>query len=184
MSEDMYCGIGNIPKGKIRGTPEYCVQSNQVRYYGLEKIDKNLLVTAKGKTTNLVKEQLKLRGIEDEAKFLLKQIENIRVILDDEGAKESSRNQARKKKESLLVKRDKLVKKLKDQKKIVDAIEKKQEQEKKLNKKSSSGSKTSKSSKSSKSSSGSKTSKSSGSKSSSKSSSGSKTKKKFKGGFW
>jgi len=64
----MYCGIGKIPRGKTRGTPEYCVQSNQIRYYGLEKIDKNLLKRAKGLTSDLIKEQLKLKKIEDEAK--------------------------------------------------------------------------------------------------------------------
>ena len=61
----MYCGIGPIPKDKTRGTPEYCVRTNQVRYYGLMQIDKKLLNQAKGKTTDLIKEQLKLKKIED-----------------------------------------------------------------------------------------------------------------------
>src|SRR5258705_207523 len=49
MGENMYCGIGKIPKGKVRGTPEYCVQTNQIRYYGLEEIDEKLLKQAKRK---------------------------------------------------------------------------------------------------------------------------------------
>jgi hypothetical protein len=38
-----YCGIGKLPKGMEYGTPEYCLTSNQVRYYGEYAIDKKLL---------------------------------------------------------------------------------------------------------------------------------------------
>ena len=36
-----YCGIKKVPKGKHRGTMNECL--NQVRYYGLNKVDKSLL---------------------------------------------------------------------------------------------------------------------------------------------
>lgn len=153
MEENMYCGIGNIPKGKTRGTPEYCVRANQVRYYGLEKIDKKILKEAKGKTTDLIKEQLKFKKIEDDAKSLIKDVKNIKIILEDESAKPTQLKNAQKKMDELLIKRDKLIKKLKDQKKVVENLEKQEKKSAKPTKskytkskstKSSSGSKTKK----------------------------------------
>ncbi|ANB50765.1 hypothetical protein [Powai lake megavirus] len=172
MSEDMYCGIGKIPKGKIRGTPEYCIEANQVRYYGLKKIDSNLLSMSKGRKTDLVKQQLKLKRIEDDAKILIKEVKNIKLIINDDLARESSRKKARKRMDELLIKRDNLVKRLKKQREFVKQIEKEEKDaEKQINK--SSGSK-SKSSGSKSKSSGSK-SKSSGSKSKSSRSKSSKS---------
>lgn len=43
-----YCGKGPVPKGKKRGSAEYCLMNNQVRYYGVEKIDKKLLKDYEG----------------------------------------------------------------------------------------------------------------------------------------
>ena len=137
----MYCGIGSIPKGKIRGTPEFCVQSNQVRYYGLEKINKSLLKTAKGSTTNLIKEQLKLKKIETDAKILLKEVATIKIILDND-TRASQRKRAEKRMSELVKKRDTLVKRLTTQKKVVDALEQEEarirKKESKTNKKNSS----------------------------------------------
>ena len=137
----MYCGIGPIPKDKTRGTPEYCVRTNQVRYYGLMQIDKKLLNQAKGKTTDLIKEQLKLKKIEDNAKILIKDVKNLKLVLENEAIKPSQQKKAQKKMDELLIKRDKLVKQLKLQKKIVEMLEK---EEKKLKKISKSKSKTKK----------------------------------------
>jgi hypothetical protein len=148
MGEDMYCGVGPIPKGKIRGTPEYCVQTNQVRFYGLEAIDESLLKQAKGKTSNLIKEQLKLKKIEDDAKILIKDVKNVKLILE-ENATPAQQKKAQKKMDDLLVKRDGLIKKLKTQKQVVETLEK-EEKRKKASKKKSSGSKTKKKSSGSK----------------------------------
>lgn len=126
-NNNMYCGIGPVPKGKIRGTPEYCIQTNQVRYYGLKKIDKNLLKTSKGSTTDLTKEKLKLRKIQDEAKILINEVKKLRIILDNDKAKASQQKAAQKKMDELLVKRDSLTKKLKLQKKIIDSLEEDQD---------------------------------------------------------
>lgn len=38
-----YCGKGPVPKGRTRGSAEYCLRSNQVRYYGVKKIDDKML---------------------------------------------------------------------------------------------------------------------------------------------
>ncbi|AEX61856.1 hypothetical protein CE11_00724 [Megavirus courdo11] len=104
MSEDMYCGIGKIPKGKIRGTPEYCIEANQVRYYGLKKIDSNLLSMSKGRKTDLVRQQLKLKRIEDDAKILIKEVKNIKLIINDDLARESSKKKLEKEWTSYLLK--------------------------------------------------------------------------------
>src|ERR1700761_5187735 len=80
--QDMYCGVGKIPKGKIRATPEYCVQNNQVRYYGLVAIDQNLLKSAKGESSNLTKERLKFQKAKDEAEILLKDIQTQKLIVE------------------------------------------------------------------------------------------------------
>ena len=41
--DNIYCGIGKIPKGKRRGRVMECVQRKQVRYFGEKKVDKRLL---------------------------------------------------------------------------------------------------------------------------------------------
>ncbi|AZL89195.1 low complexity protein [Megavirus baoshan] len=173
MSEDMYCGIGKIPKGKIRGTPEYCIEVNQVRYYGLKKIDSNLLSMSKSRKTDLIKQQLKLKRIEDDAKILIKEVKNIKLIINDDLARESSKKKAKKRMDELLVKRDNLVKRLKKQREFVKQIEKEERDAEEQIKKSSksSGSKSSSKSSGSKSSSKSSSNKSSSKSSSNKSSS-------------
>lgn len=123
MSDNYYCGMGPVPKGKIRAPPEYCLKNNQVRYYGIVAIDPELLNTIKTKTTNLVKEQLKLKKIEDDAKLLIKEVKNIKIILEDDEAKPAKIKKAQKRMDELLAKRDKLVKKLKAQKAVVEAAE-------------------------------------------------------------
>lgn len=36
---NVYCGIGEVPKGKRLGSMKECAEKKQVRYYGLKKID-------------------------------------------------------------------------------------------------------------------------------------------------
>lgn len=43
----IYCSIGNIPKGSKLGTMKQCAEMNQVRYYGIKKIDSKLLEAIK-----------------------------------------------------------------------------------------------------------------------------------------
>lgn len=40
---DIYCGIGKVPKNKVMGTANECINNGQIRYWGIEKIDKKLL---------------------------------------------------------------------------------------------------------------------------------------------
>ena len=41
---DVYCGVMKPPKGKRIGTPNECLNLNQVRYYGINQVDKALLL--------------------------------------------------------------------------------------------------------------------------------------------
>lgn len=127
----MYCGIGPVPKNKVRGTPEYCVETNQVRYYGLELIDKKLLNKDKSKATGLIKEQLKLKKIQDDAKILIKEVQTLKMILETEGIKPSKKKTAEKQMDALRGKRDRLVKRLKSQQAIVENLEKEEARQEK-----------------------------------------------------
>ena len=42
-----YCGINKVPKGKHRGTEIECIRNNQIRQYGIDKIDKSLMENIK-----------------------------------------------------------------------------------------------------------------------------------------
>lgn len=43
MTDKIHCGIGPIPKNHRLGTMQECLEKNQVRYYGIKKIDPKLL---------------------------------------------------------------------------------------------------------------------------------------------
>ena len=43
MSKKIYCGIGQIPKGARLGSMKECADRNQIRYYGIKKIDPKLV---------------------------------------------------------------------------------------------------------------------------------------------
>lgn len=40
---NIYCGVGQIPKGKRLGSMKECAELKQIRYYGIKKIDSRLL---------------------------------------------------------------------------------------------------------------------------------------------
>jgi hypothetical protein len=124
MSEEMYCGIKAVPKGKIRGTPEYCAKNKQVRFYGIKHIDKNLLEEVSKKAPNVIKEQLKLKKAEDNGKILIKKYKNLMVVIDDKNIKSSQRKKAKAAIAKLLIKRDIILNNINKQKKIVQAAEK------------------------------------------------------------
>ena len=42
-SNKPYCGINKVPTGRRRGDAKECLKQNQIRYYGIDKIDKSLL---------------------------------------------------------------------------------------------------------------------------------------------
>lgn len=119
----MYCGIGPVPKGMIRATPEYCLQTNQVRYYGIIAIDKDLLQVFKEGTSELLKEQLKMKKIEESAKLLIRDIKEIQTILDQTDEDSTIYEDAQEKMNDLQIKKKSIIKKLKLQKKKIEKLE-------------------------------------------------------------
>lgn len=181
-SGEMYCGAGDLPRGKIRGTPEYCVQTNQVRYYGIKKINPELL-KPKVKVLTLDKQVLKFRKLQDSAKIFVNESKKLKLILSDEELSKAKRKAAEKRMDALKVRGRALSKKLEAQQKIVDQMEldekraSKAAAKEKAERRAAREKEEKKTSRSGSKSSGSKTSrtKSSSSKSSSRSTSGSKS---------
>lgn len=49
---NIYCGVSDVPAKQRRGTQKECIEKKQIRYYGIEKIDKKLLDEHKKKKNN------------------------------------------------------------------------------------------------------------------------------------
>lgn len=59
-NEKIYCGVGDVPKGKRRGNMKECAEANQIRYFGINKVDSKLLDSVKkNKTQEKNKEKLR-----------------------------------------------------------------------------------------------------------------------------
>jgi hypothetical protein len=72
-----YCGIGAVPRKKSRGTAKECVEKNQVRYWGAEKLDRKTLkslISAK----NLEDMLFKLKSVEFAIKAALKKYKTMK----------------------------------------------------------------------------------------------------------
>lgn len=128
-----YCGAGPLKKGQVRAPPEYCVQNNQIRYYGIVAIDESLL--KKTSVKSLIKEQIKLKKIEDKAKILIRDHKHLKIRMDNPDLTDSQRKKLDKEMAKLVENKNKLVKQLKSQKKIVEQVEEEERQRKKQAKK-------------------------------------------------
>jgi len=85
MSQKIYCGIKNVPKGYKLGTMQECLEKNQVRYWGLNKIDPKLLEsTKKSKKSTLTRDSvaIKMVGLRGKVSRLTKQFENAKNKTD------------------------------------------------------------------------------------------------------
>lgn len=127
-----YCGIGKIPKGKKRGTAKECIKANQVRYYGLEKVDmdkinKTKTGTKKPKTGTYIQESIKLINLTTKARVLVEKIKTAKVIIESEGTSKAQKNEAKRNLDSYYARRPKLIKKIKDQQKVVDSLKPKED---------------------------------------------------------
>lgn len=60
----IHCGIGDVPNDKRLGTQKECLSKGQIRYYGIERIDKSLIKPKTRKKSKSVDElkQLELAG--------------------------------------------------------------------------------------------------------------------------
>lgn len=54
----IYCGTKVVPVGQVRGSAKECLQSSQVRFYGINKIDPALLKQKKYKKQSTYTNQL------------------------------------------------------------------------------------------------------------------------------
>lgn len=63
MSQEFYCGINKVPKNKKRGTMKECLDSRQVRYFGLNKVDQRLLEQKRQKVVKKTAKQIKLESV-------------------------------------------------------------------------------------------------------------------------
>jgi len=79
-SKKIYCGVDKLKSNQKLGTPKECAELKQVRYYGLKKINKELVEEYKGipvesdaKILKLAKKRGGLRG----------KIEKIKEEIDD-----------------------------------------------------------------------------------------------------
>lgn len=119
---DFFCGIGNVPKGKKRGTAQQCYNAKQVRYYGVEAIDSSLF---KPKSRdNLVKEQIKLRKLIDKAKILKNNVKKMDAIIGADKSTAKQKENAKKQRAKLVASAKKLVEDMKKQKAHNDELEK------------------------------------------------------------
>lgn len=79
----VYCGIGEIPKNKKRGSMKECAETNQIRYWGEKKVDKKLISHVQDKKNNKLealekqsdKLKIKLVGLRGKSKRISRDLE-------------------------------------------------------------------------------------------------------------
>ena len=79
MSDKIFCGAGKVPKGQTRGTMKQCVDKNQIRYWGVKKVDPKLLESrgkkkSKGSKLTRDKVAIKMVGLKGKVTKLTKQL--------------------------------------------------------------------------------------------------------------
>ncbi len=121
-----YCGLGDVPKGKERGSAEDCLEANQVRYYGVEKFDKKLL-------DSFVKESKSKTGKAgvDKALIKLKKLEFQLTSLKKKYDKEKDKDKKDKIKVEFKKKKEAYIKQESEHNKLKNAYQKKVEKAKK-----------------------------------------------------
>lgn len=79
-SKNIYCGVDKLKENQKLGTAKECAELKQVRYYGLKKINKELVeenkgmpVKAKGKIKKLIQKRGTLRGKIEKNKVLIEE---------------------------------------------------------------------------------------------------------------
>jgi len=85
MSSKIFCDVGEIPKGKKRGSMVECAEKGQIKYYGEKKVDKKIIESmAKRKTgskrgnaeAQIENIKIKLAGISGKIKAITRKIDN------------------------------------------------------------------------------------------------------------
>ena len=87
MTDNIYCGIGKIPKNKKMGSMKECAEKNQIRQYGVKKIDTKLLehieITKKS-NKNSKEGESKLEKIGFDLAILIVKIKKQKIKIQDE----------------------------------------------------------------------------------------------------
>src|ERR1700747_505611 len=128
----LYCGAKDVPRGKKLADAEYCVKTNQIRYYGIVKVDPKLLEQKKkGQLKTLEDEEMKLHNMKIELNAFIKKAEKLVKIKNNEKSKKSEKTKAIKEIEKMKIKRPKILKDIEIQGKIVEAKRKERDEEEK-----------------------------------------------------
>ena len=120
--EGMYCGIKKVPSGKARGTPRYCAETKQVRYYGVEPIDPEILKITRIGRELLQHEALRLRKMENTARALIQQFDTIKYMLERKTVADRERKKYKRMLEALGAKKKRLAERLRKQQAKVKEI--------------------------------------------------------------
>lgn len=128
MTEKIYCGTKNLRGSQIRGSAEYCADHNQIRYYGIEAIDPQI-INSSSRSVNRTKEklvnaQLKMGAIRTESQALIKEVKTLRFLLEKDTVSDAKKRSLQKKIDNLLRKRDQLVAHLQKQTAIIENLQK------------------------------------------------------------
>lgn len=134
MSDAKYCGMGDVPKGKKRGTAEYCLNKNQVRYYGIKKIDKDLLGKKEVSKIDINKERLLLKRYRNIALAMVNDFKKQKLIANNDNFTAAERRKADKKMDVIIERKNEMMKKINSQKARILRLEAKLEKEGKLDK--------------------------------------------------
>lgn len=119
MSE-YYCGIGKIPKNKVRGCESICAKQKQIRYYGIKAINPKILLESKTQKQDIQKESFKLKKLEEDANLLIKNIKHEKIIISKTTGKKLE--DSKKKLNMLIKKKEPLLKKLKMQNDLINKL--------------------------------------------------------------
>lgn len=132
-----YCGV-KTTTGK-QATAEECAEVNQIRLYGLKKVDKSVLANKSGaRTKDIATEKLKLLRYQGVIKQMIKDLQDAKRVLSDDRLSSSQHKKAQKYKDSVPKRKETALKKIAQQKKVVQQLEeeeKKREKEMKKKKK-------------------------------------------------
>ena len=93
MSSKIFCDVGEIPKGKKRGSMVECAEKGQIKYYGEKKVDKKIIesITKRKTGSRRGNTEVQINNIKIKLAGLLGKIKAMGRKIDDEDDKKSGR---------------------------------------------------------------------------------------------
>jgi|SRR5690606_9860054 len=122
-TQKIYCGAKPPRKSQVRGTAKQCAQANQVRYYGLEKVEPSDIVKAK-KEVDINKETHKLNLMLVKIKRIASDAREQAIIRDHPDSPKKKKDAAAKKIDKMIEQAKKLQEQYKQQKAYVESLQK------------------------------------------------------------